>query len=359
LEKSEDGEEDEELVAGEEGTLEYPDGIYYGTGTGYAGDLTLGIAISNKTLKAAVITKTKDDDSFLTKAKTILEKAVVTQNIELDAVSGATYSSNGILEALGNAMNEAKKAAGEEVEEETKKTLVYRDGTYTVTTDCIPDAQQAFTPYTITMKVKIKEDKITAISDVAGSGELYDSINDGYIDLAVNGNSDTKGMVAKITKKGLPDNIDIVSGATSTSNSILEGCRKALNEAKIIKDTTVTTPIIEDPTVVYKNGEFTGSAVCQPDDKHQFEAYDLGVTVTITDNKITAIHNITGSGSTYVAENDIYTKIAAEGATDKTGVVNQILTNGLTKEVDVISGATCSSKAIAAACKAALESAKQ
>ena len=41
-----------------------------------------------------------------------------------------------------------------------------------------------------------------------------------------------KRIVSKIVKKGLPEEIDTVSGATCSSNAIIEGCKKALEEAK-------------------------------------------------------------------------------------------------------------------------------
>ena len=47
-----------------------------------------------------------------------------------------------------------------------------------------------------------------------------------------NGTSSRKGIVAQVIEKGMPEEIDAVSRATCSSNAILEGCKKALEEAE-------------------------------------------------------------------------------------------------------------------------------
>ena len=38
--------------------------------------------------------------------------------------------------------------------------------------------------------------------------------------------------MTQITEKGMPEDIDTVARATCSSNAIIEGCQKALDEAK-------------------------------------------------------------------------------------------------------------------------------
>ena len=59
-----------------------------------------------------------------------------------------------------------------------------------------------------------------------------DSSNDSYIKRAAQGTSKIAGVVTQITEKGLPEEIDTVTRATCSSNAIIEGCQKALDEAK-------------------------------------------------------------------------------------------------------------------------------
>ena len=106
---------------------------------------------------------------------------------------------------------------------------VYIDGIYTVTVPCEPDEDADFQAYNLTMNVAIRDDKIVAITNVYGDGA---SSNDTYIKKATNGTSSREGVVSKIVKKGLPEEIDTVSGATCSSNAIIEGCKNALEKAK-------------------------------------------------------------------------------------------------------------------------------
>lgn len=85
------------------------DGVYTGTGTGFGGSLTVEVTIENGKIQDISITDTQDDDSYLDKASVLLEQIVDAQGTEgVDAVSGATYSSEGILGAVGDALGEER-----------------------------------------------------------------------------------------------------------------------------------------------------------------------------------------------------------------------------------------------------------
>ena len=117
-----------------------------------------------------------------------------------------------------------KKKTDQEEEPKTK----YMDGTYEVGVPCTPDEDEDFQKYQMTMKVTIRNDKIVSITEIAGDGKAD---NNSYIRKAANGTSGRKGVVAQIIEKGMPEEIDTVSRATCSSNSIVEGCKKALEEA--------------------------------------------------------------------------------------------------------------------------------
>ncbi|MFR4969880.1 MAG: FMN-binding protein [Lachnospiraceae bacterium] len=74
----------------------YEEGIYYGTGEGYAGDIQLAVVIQDKTIKAILVTECEDDAAFFNRAKSIINEVLKNQSTDLsgiDTVSGATYSS--------------------------------------------------------------------------------------------------------------------------------------------------------------------------------------------------------------------------------------------------------------------------
>lgn len=306
---------------GTEGTLPYVDGIYYGTAEGYKGDIKVAVVIQDKTLKAILVTEKNDDEPFITNAMDVLKNMMKKQSTDVDTVSGATYSSKGLIGAVKAAFEEARKTtagentgdsnsgnnnssnnsdnsniAGDEDKavlsklvqsqasldgtqytqlswyllqirledanevlssaEATKKdvsraqeklqaainalqkndtsTNVYEDGTYDVSTLCIPDDDMDFSAYNLSMKVTIANDRIVSITDVKGDG---DSQNASYIKKATDGTKNQPGMVSVLTSQAKADSIDFsridtVSRATCTSNAIIEGCKSALETAK-------------------------------------------------------------------------------------------------------------------------------
>lgn len=304
---------------GTEGTLPYVDGIYYGTAEGYKGDIRVAVVIQDKTLKAILVTEKQDDEPFITNAMDVLKNMMKKQSADVDTVSGATYSSKGLIGAVKAAFEEARKTtagentggsnsdsnnsndnnsniAGEEDKavllklvqsqasldgaqytqlswyllqirlgdaqevlesaESTKKdvscaqeklqaainalqkndtsTNVYEDGTYDVSTLCIPDDDMDFSAYNLSMKVTIANDRIVSITDVKGDG---DSQNVSYIKKAVDGTKNQAGMVSVLTSQTNADSIDFssidtISHATCTSKAIIDGCKSALEAAK-------------------------------------------------------------------------------------------------------------------------------
>lgn len=360
-----------------EGKVPYEEGIYYGTGEGYAGDIQLAVVIQDKTIKAILVTECEDDAAFFNRAKSIINEVLKNQSTDLsgiDTVSGATYSSNGIVEALREAFKAAEngnsgKPAESETETETEtetesetetdnKDSIYIDGAYTVSVVCEPDEDQDFEAYNLSMTVHIKDDKITAVTDIVGDGG---SSNDSYIKRAAEGTSKLPGVVTQITKKGSPEEIDTVTRATCSSNAIIEGCQKALEAAKRTTEETDETEPGETETEkpanrTYADGDYTVSVICEPDADGHFDAYDLTMTVRIENDKITDISDISGNGD---SSNDRYITRAAQGTSKSVGVVTQITEKGMPEGIDTVARATCSSNAIIEGCQKALDEAKK
>ncbi len=247
-------------------TFPYKDGVYFGTGEGYRGDITVAVCICNQKIAYLLVTDASDDDAFLSKAKKLLKTIQKQQSTDVDVVSGATYSSNGIIEAVQDALATAKKTAnqgekpseantekettekqtaadttaGEQTtetgtEEGENRVRVYENGVYTAEAICVPDGDGDFDAYTIALKIAVENDKIISITDVAGTGDLYDLGNDWYIARAVDGTRKYPGIVSQILSKGVVEDIDVVSGATCSSKAVIEAANKALESAKIIK----------------------------------------------------------------------------------------------------------------------------
>ena len=93
--------------------------------------------------------------------------------------------------------------------------------------------------------------------------------------------------------------------------------------------------------------------VCYPNDSFDFEEYTLSLKISIFDDVITSIDEVIGVGDNYDTANDWYLNRAVRGTTKYPSVVKQILNKNST-DVDTVSGATCSSKAIIEAVNKAL-----
>ena len=256
--------------------------------------------------------------------------------------TGATYSSNGIIQAVQNALSKAANTSVSVTPTPTAKptpkptsipkpsgNVTYKDGTYSA------EAEGFDGPVKVT--ITIKNGKITKIT---------------------NTNTDTKEYFSKawakiqpaILKKQGVYGVDTVSGATFSSNGILEAAQKALAKAETTaKPTTkptatpaptegpAPTETPDTPVSEYQDGTYTGKA----------RGYSGFVTITLTikDGKITEIANTnTDTGSYFrkawkVLQPAILERQSADG-------------------IDTISGATYSSQGILGGAQQALASAK-
>jgi uncharacterized protein with FMN-binding domain len=115
---------------------------------------------------------------------------------------------------------------------ENSETPIYANGEYKASVICNPNVYADFDAYTLSLKITIENDRITSVTDVKGSGDLYDSDNDLYIKRAVNGTAKYPGVAGQIVSKGTCEGVDAVSGATCSSNAIIEAVKKALESAK-------------------------------------------------------------------------------------------------------------------------------
>lgn len=111
IENKDEGEDIKENVitnkAGESETQTsgYKDGTYTGTGRGYRGDTTVSVTVENGIITDITIESYSDDRQFFSKAQSgIISRILSSQSTDVDAVSGATYSSKGIIAAVADAL---------------------------------------------------------------------------------------------------------------------------------------------------------------------------------------------------------------------------------------------------------------
>lgn len=88
----------------------YVDGTYTGSGTGHKnGTTTVSVTISNGAITDITTVSTQDDTPYYDRAfSTVVSEIIEAQSTSVSAVSGATHSSDGIMEAVANAIAQAK-----------------------------------------------------------------------------------------------------------------------------------------------------------------------------------------------------------------------------------------------------------
>ena len=106
---SSDGSSDSQAVANSASGA-YKDGEYFGKASAYNGNVEVKVTISGGKMTAIDIVKTKDDeDYFFDAQKKVIPEILEKQSTDVDAVAGATTSSEGIAHAVEKALEQAKQ----------------------------------------------------------------------------------------------------------------------------------------------------------------------------------------------------------------------------------------------------------
>lgn len=88
----------------------YNNGTYTATAFGYDGDVEVSVTIENDVITNITGTTYESDGWYFDSAKgSVFSQIISTQQTNVDAYSGATYSSNAIMKAVQNALNAARK----------------------------------------------------------------------------------------------------------------------------------------------------------------------------------------------------------------------------------------------------------
>ena len=107
---STDASSDSQGADGNSASGAYKDGEYLGKASAYNGNVEVKVTISGGKMTAIDIVKTKDDeDYFFDAQKKVIPEILEKQSTDVDAVAGATTSSEGIAHAVEKALEQAKQ----------------------------------------------------------------------------------------------------------------------------------------------------------------------------------------------------------------------------------------------------------
>ena len=351
----------------------YVDGTYTGSGTGFGGTITVQVTVSNhKIASINILDASSETASYFANAQGVISRIISSQSPNVDAVSGATYSSNGIISAVQSALAQAIPSGSQTTPTPTPKPSpkptkkpaptpkpgeeqIYKDGTYTGTGKGYSG--------TITLTAKIKKGVIK-------------SLEVEHTDTPMFFKKAWEVLENEIIQNQSVDGIDTVSGATYSSKGILNAMKDILKQAEkgttkvtptptpevtvtptpeatptpeetptpevtpTPEETPVPTPTPEEtpeptpePTGPYIDGTYTGSSY----------GYSgrVNVTVTIQGGQIASIEQSNSDSPEFFE--------AAWGT-----IYPQIMANQSADGVDTVSGATFSSEGILGAVQKAL-----
>lgn len=86
----------------------YKDGTYTGFGDGMNGKVKVSVTISQDKITSISVGENSEDEEYLAEAKGVIDRIIASQSTDVDVISGATYSSNGIIGGVNEALSKAK-----------------------------------------------------------------------------------------------------------------------------------------------------------------------------------------------------------------------------------------------------------
>ena len=225
------------------------DGRYSGSGAGFKGDVKVQVDVSGGKISNINIVDNVDDAPYFDKAKSLVGTIISKQTPNVDSISGATYSSNGIKSAVRDALKKAGVSSEGDNSEEVKQQLAKLTK--------LEEKNKQLKKLTKELRERIESLESESQKDLAnkklkdGSYEgrgigfrgdvkvqvdvsggkisninIVDNVDDApYFDKA-------KSLVGTIISKQTP-NVDSISGATYSSNGIKSAVRDALKKAEV------------------------------------------------------------------------------------------------------------------------------
>ena len=89
----------------------YKDGTYTGEAEGYGGTIQVEVTLAGDEITSInVVSAPGEDSAYLSQAESVINSVISAQSTDVDTVSGATFSSTGILNAVDEALGKAENS---------------------------------------------------------------------------------------------------------------------------------------------------------------------------------------------------------------------------------------------------------
>ena len=103
VESAGETDESKKVVKVDTGMLK--NGTFSGSARGYGGTINVKVTVYGGKIKGiTIVSHSGETPAFFDKAKAVVAKILAAKSVNVDTVSGATYSSNGILNAVADAL---------------------------------------------------------------------------------------------------------------------------------------------------------------------------------------------------------------------------------------------------------------
>ncbi len=228
----------------------FKDGTYTGAAAGFRGDVNVSVTVENGNISDVTVTSSDDDGRFMQQAQDSVIPAIIAQQTpDVDTVSGATYSSRGIIEAVRNALETQTLATEAATAAETIAATEAPQTDAPATEAPATEAPETEAPATEAPATEAPQTDAPVTNGqftdgvYSGSGTGFRgttnvtvTVEGGVItDITVTSYQDDDrffnnaqyGVIADILAAQSVD-VDTVSGATYSSNSIKEAVANAL-----------------------------------------------------------------------------------------------------------------------------------
>ena len=353
----------------------WKDGVYTGTAKGFGGPVTVRVTIKGGKIVKITAEGKSETASYWSRAQAVRSRIIKKQSPKVDAVSGATYSSNGIINAVINALNKAAKKKG------PKSQTISSEDEYEVVCG-----------ETVSLKAKAKtklsySSSDTKVAAVSKDGKVT-GISSGKVKISIKAAKSKKYKKAtkkvtvnvvrkeqKITVEGYSAGsvIEFTTGDIGKTVSLSGTCSSG-GSLSYSSDNEAAATVDGSGTVMVK-GEGTAKIRISAPETSVYEAASLVITIRVTKDdeppsgKINGTFEGTGRGygglvtAVVKIEESIITSIEVEGEGEtskywfKAKKIVPKMVDGQTWDVDAVSGATLSSNGIRDAVKDALQKA--
>jgi|GEM_PF-9271 len=273
-------------------TIAVDDGTYRASADGFGGELVIDVTVEGGKITDIEVVESQETPFIADTAFKELIPAIIEAQGPVEAVSGATFTSKALLEAVEKAVSGVTEAPEGEA--------AYLDGIYRAQVDSFGG--------TLELEVVVEGGRIAAVNVLAHSD------TPGISDPAY------ENVPQRIVQANSPQ-VEIASGATVSSKAIMAAVEQALAQAV---DGAATEAAVEAFTIAVDDGTYRASA--------DGFGGELVIDVTVEGGKITDIEVVESQETPFIADTAfkelIPAIIEAQGP------------------VEAVSGATFTSKAL-------------